>query len=234
MGFVGGVVGGYNEAGEKGHAARMKRAEGLAAKNAAYSKAGKVERGAAARLEVAGENLSRLKSAQNAEKGALRAFEATRGAAITSRDGSNERALDAMYETMASDLQQDASVGSLNAYNEAVAMRQSGNLADYTANAEADMLASMAKRQRVGAFMGGVVGVAGTIGGALAARDYNEKNAADIAAGKKEAMNPLLSGLQFGRVGSSFAWSMDPQMSKYASDGWEKDFLSLLQDNKKK
>lgn len=229
MGFVGGVIGGYNEAGEKGHAARMKRAEGLAAKNAAYSKAGKVERGAAARLEVAGENLSRLKSAHNAEKGALRAVEATRGAAVTSRDGSNERALDAMYETMASDLQQDASVGSLNAYNEAVAMRQSGNLADYTANAEADMLASMAKRQRVGAFVGGVTGVAGAIGGALAARDYNEKNAADIAAGKKEAMNPLLSGLQFGRAGSSFAWSLDPQMSKYASEGWEKDFLSLMQ-----
>lgn len=229
MGFVGGVVGGYNEAGEKGHAARMKRAEGLAAKNAAYSKAGKVERGAAARLEVAGENLSRLKSAQNAEKGALRAFEATRGAAVTSRDGSNERALDAMYETMASDLQQDASVGSLNAYNEAVAMRQSGNLADYTANAEADMLASMAKRQRVGAFVGGVTGVAGAVGGALAAKDYNEKNAADIAAGKKESMNPLLTGLQFGRVGSSFAWSLDPQMSKYASEGWEKDFLSLIQ-----
>lgn len=209
MGFVGGVIGGYNEAGEKGHAARMKRAEGLAAKNAAYSKAGKVERGAAARLEVAGENLSRLKSAQNAEKGALRAFEATRGAAVSSRDGSNERALDAMYDTMASDLQQDASVGSLNAYNEAVAMRQSGNLAEYTANAEADMLASMAKRQRVGAFVGGLTGVAGAIGGGID--------------------GGLIGALQGSRVGSSMAWSLDPQMSKYASEGWEKDFLSLIQ-----
>ncbi len=229
MGFVGGVVGGYNEAGEKGHAARMRRAEGLAARNAAYSKAGKVERGAAARLEVAGENLSRLRKAQAEERSALQANEALRGVAVQSRDGGNERALDALYDSMASDLQQDASVGSLNAYNEAVALRLGGDNAQFAADAEADMLASMAKRQRVGAFVGGVTGVAGAVAGALAAKDYNEKNAADIAAGKKESMNPLLSGLQFGRAGSSFAWSLDPQMSRYQSEGWEKDFLSLMQ-----
>lgn len=209
MGFVGGVVGGYNEAGEKGHAARMRRAEGLAARNAAYSKAGKVERGAAARLEVAGENLSRLRKAQAEEKSALRANEALRGVAVQSRDGGNERALDALYDSMASDLQQDASVGSLNAYNEAVALRLGGDNAQFAADAEADMLASMAKRQRVGAFVGGLAGVAGGVAGGIA--------------GGPEGI------LQGSRIGSSFAWSLDPQMSRYASEGWEKDFLSLIQ-----
>lgn len=209
MGFVGGIVGGYNEAGEKGHAARMKRAEGLAARNAAFSKAGKVERGAAARLEVAGENLSRLREAQAGERSALRANEALRGVAVQSRDGGNERALDALYDSMASDLQQDASVGSLNAYNEAVELRLGGEQAQFAANAEADMLASMAKRQRVGAFVGGVSGLAGAVAGGME--------------------GGAMGALQGSRIGSSFAWSLDPQMSKYASEGWEKDFLSLMQ-----
>ena len=209
MGFVGGIVGGYNEAGEKGHAARMRRAEGLAARNAAYSKAGKVERGAAARLEVAGENLSRLRKAQAEEKSALQANEALRGVAVQSRDGGNERALDALYDSMASDLQQDASVGSLNAYNEAVALRLGGDNARFAADAEADMLASMAKRQRVGAFVGGVAGVAGAVAGGME--------------------GGVMGALQGSRIGSSFAWSLDPQMSRYASEGWEKDFLSLIQ-----
>lgn len=209
MGFAGGIVGGYNEAGEKGHAARMRRAEGLAARNAAYSKAGKVERGAAARLEVAGENLSRLRKAQAEERSALQANEALRGVAVQSRDGGNERALDALYDSMASDLQQDASVGSLNAYNEAVALRLGGDNAQFAANAEADMLASMAKRQRVGAFVGGVAGVAGAVAGGME--------------------GGVMGALQGSRIGSSFAWSLDPQMSRYASEGWEKDFLSLMQ-----
>lgn len=213
MGFVGGVVGGYNEAGEKGHAARMRRAEGFAARNAAYSKAGKVERGAAARLEVAGENLSRLRKAQAEERSALQANEALRGVAVQSRDGNNERALDALYDSMASDLQQDASVGSLNAYNEAVALRLGGDNAQFAANAEADMLASMAKRQRVGAFVGGVAGVAGAVAGGL-----HSGNA--------------MGALQGSRIGSSLAWSLDPQMGKYTSEGWEKDFLKLMQKDK--
>lgn len=218
MGFVGGVVGGYMEAGEKGHAARMRRVEGDAQRRAAYSKAGKVERDAAARLEVAGENLSRLRSAQAQEKGNLRAAEGARGLVVQSRDGGNERALDALYESMASDLQQDASVGSINAYNEAVALRQGGDTALMVANAEADMLASMAKRQRVGAAVGGAVGLigAGTAGSMMFEAGGG---AADI----------FSAGLQGGRIGSGMAWGVDPQMSKYQSAGWEKDFLSLMQ-----
>ena len=56
---------------------------------------------------------------------------------------------------------------------------------------------------------GGVTGVAGAIGGGVA--------------------GGLTGALQGSRVGNSFAWSLDPQMSKYASEGWEKDFLSLMQ-----
>lgn len=218
MGFIGGVAGGYMEAGEKGHAARMRRVEGDAQRRAAYSKAAGVERGAKARLEVAGENLARLRTAQAQEKGALRAAEGARGMRVQSRDGGNERALDALYESMASDLQQDASVGSLNAYNEAVALRLGGDRAQFAANAEADMLASMAKRQRVGAAVGGAVGLmgAGVSGGNAFL------NGADGA-------GVFAAGLQGGRIGSSLAWNMDPQMSRYASEGWEKDFLSLMQ-----
>ncbi len=212
MGFVGGLVGGYMEAGELGQKARMKRAEGMSQKNAAYSKASKVERDAEARGEVAAMNMRRMRVNEAKDKATARAADAMSGVNVTSRDGGRERAIDVLYETQAADMQTAASVDSLNAVNEALGYRRAGDLAQFVANAEADQFNRMAKRQRVGAFAGGVAGLAGALAGFS-------------AAGKGEG---LMGALQGSRIGSSFAWSMDPNMSKFASQGWEKDMLSML------
>lgn len=244
MGFVTNMLSAGMTA--RGYDARKNQtlAHGQAAKNRAYSQATGVEQAARANALVEGANMMTMRGNQRRAVGGARAQAAGSGFTSEGTGAATADAVSGLYGKQISDMAYESSTGSINTVNQAVGLRRQGDEYMRAAEAEAAQYRYMAKGTRTGMWVSGFSGTIGGITGGIQA--YNEAKKHNAQAAEFNASQEVQGGLMkptemknltgssiMGALDGADAWSsatnaMNPYMSSFTTQGWEKNFLKSL------
>lgn len=226
MGFVQSVMGAVAQGGQYDAAKRMKLVEGEAARDAAYAQA--TAKGEAGKRQVAvvAENMARAAGNKRREMAAARAAAAGSGFTDEGSGDKAEEVVGRVHGLSMADMARAGSEGSLQAFNEQVALRKQGDAQLRAAQIEARQLGAMASASRTGAWfnaLGGIVGGAvGAYQGVEGAFDAGNVSNADL-------MDAGVGGFAFGAdAGSGLMASGNPFTAHLVRDGWDRRLMGML------
>ena len=219
-------------------------ARGKAAKNRAYSQATGVEQAARANALVEGANMMTMRGNQRRAVGGARAQAAGSGFTSEGTGAATADAVSGLYGKQISDMAYESSTGSINAVNQVVGLRRQGDEYMRAAEAEAYQHRRMAKQTRtgmwlsgagalVGAIDGGISGYQGAVANNAQAAEFNASQEVQGGLMKPMEMKNLTGSSIMGALDGADAWSsatnaMNPYMSSFTTQGWEKNFLKSL------
>lgn len=226
MGFVQSVMGAVSQGGQYDAAKRMRLVEGEAARAAAESAATAKGEAGRRQLAVVAENVARAAGNRRRDMGAARNAAAGSGFTSEGSGGKAEEVVGRVHGLQMADLARAGSEGSLQVFNEQVALRRQGEAALRAAEVEARQLGAMARASRTGAWFNALGGV---VGGAVGA--YQGVDGA-FAAGKVsdgDLLSAGLGGFVYGADGGSgLMASGNPFTAHLVSKGWDRSLMGML------
>lgn len=247
MGFVGQLIGGLSQASLYDGQKKNALFQGEANRNKYYAQATQTEEAGRAEAEQAGANMMTARQNQRLATGSARASQAGTGFTSQGTGSQAERSVNMAYEKQISDMARSASVGTINAFNQATSLRRQGDIAYMQGEAEAAQYRAMAKATRSGLWASGISAAVGAGVGMYKGSQganaynasvdkYNEKYASQIADGTMEAMQKtsvFQSGLIGGLSGSgdfgNLTGSFNPFLARYVPKGSSTNFLNYIQ-----
>lgn len=235
MGFAQSLVGGYGAASQYDAQKRQALIAGEAQRNAAYAKASASERASKQQLHLVGENMARMAGNKRREAAQARTESVASGFALEGSVNKREDLVNKAYDAAMDDMARSGSVASMNALDEQIALRRGGDAAMQAAEAQAAQYRAMAKATRTGAFMsamGGLIGAAGSGGDALSAwakKDADGNVLWDTLDWDSVDWKNVGGHAIQGATGVSGVMNaLNPVMAGYATQGWDKHYLTML------
>lgn len=245
MGFAQNLTGAAGQASLYDQKKNQTLIQGSAERNRRYAAATQAEEQARAEAAMAGQNMMTMRGNQRRAVASARTAAATRGFTSEGTGGAMAEDVEQRYEKALADMATDASVRGMNAVNRAIALRREGDEVQRAAEVEARLYRRAARETRTGMWVSTAGAVIGAAGGAAqgmagaeatnaAADAFNQKYAAQIAAGQiKPAQHVSVAeagfkgGLHATGWGSSMMNAFNPLMSDFTTKGWEEDFLKF-------
>lgn len=239
LSFITGIMQGMNQARAYSAQARIKRAEGKAALNAANAQASAIESAAALNQDLAGQQMRTVRANQTAARDAARNIQARSGFTSQGTGNQLERTTSQNFDEKIALMAQSASIDYTNAWQNSIDTRRQGQLQNMVANAEADSLARTAKivrkQTQISGWIGGITAVASAIAGFQGAEAFNATNAQSITAGTMDSINPYANAfLSYSDSAGNMLNNLQG-LNPYTAGATRKQnwgsFLSLLKGN---